>query len=85
MIHTPVETKKHHAYVGGGLVIPLDVADGITVACLHQHLAYLQEEVRAHKEDGEYMHPEDYVDSTTKYIPALQILIPYFGGELQTD
>jgi hypothetical protein len=85
MIYTTVETKKHHLYGGGGVVIPFDVADGITVACLQEQLAQLQEEVRAHKEDGDYMHPEDYVNSTTVYIPALQALIPYFGGQLQTN
>lgn len=84
MIYTTAETKKHHLYAGG-VVIPFEVADGITIACLQEQLGYLQEEIRAHREDGNYMHPEDYVNSTTVYIPALQALIPYFGGQLQTD
>ena len=65
-----------------GLTIPYDVADRITLSCLQDQLKYLQEEVRSHVEDGGYMHPEDYHTSMTKLIPALETLIPYYGGEL---
>ena len=63
-----------------GLKIPYEVADGITVAVLKDQLRYLKEEVRQHVEEGQYMHPEDYHDSMTKLIPALEVIIPYFGG-----
>lgn len=62
------------------LRIPHEVADGITVAVLKDQLSYLKEEVRQHIEDGQYMHPEDYEESVTKLIPALELIIPFFGG-----
>ena len=64
------------------LSIPYDVADRITLCCLQNQLKYLKEEVRLHTEEGHYLHPEDYNDSITKLIPALEALIPYFGGNL---
>jgi hypothetical protein len=65
-----------------GLTIPYDVADGITLASLQDQLKYLKEEVRLHVEEGKYLHPEDYHDSMTRLIPALEVLIPYYGGSL---
>jgi hypothetical protein len=64
------------------LTIPFDVADRITLCCLQNQLKYLKEEVRLHTEEGQYLHPEDYHDSLTKLIPALEALIPYYGGSL---
>lgn len=63
-----------------GLEIDFETADRIAVLVLKDHLKYLKEEVRANDEDGSYMHPEDYQLSVTKYIPALETLIKYFGG-----
>jgi hypothetical protein len=63
-----------------GLQIPFEVADKITLSCLQDHLGYLKEEVRAHVEEGSYMHPEDYHNSMIKLIPSLEILIEYYGG-----
>ena len=65
-----------------GLTIPFEVADKITLATMQEHLEYLKEEIRLHVEEGEYMHPEDYHESMTQLIPALEILIPYYGGTL---
>ena len=65
-----------------GLTIDYETADRITLTVMQDHLGYLKEEVRAHVEDGAYMHPEDYHESMTKYIPALETLIKYFGGDL---
>jgi hypothetical protein len=62
--------------------IPYEVADGITLACLKDNLEYLREEIRLHVEEGAYLHPEDYHNSMTKYIPALELLIPYYGGSI---
>lgn len=64
------------------LVIPHEVADGIAVACMQEHLEYLIEDTRAHVEDGKYLHPEDYYNNNVKYIPALKLLIAYFGGKV---
>lgn len=65
------------------ITIPYEVADGITLATLQDQLSYLKEEIRLHTEEGKYLHPEDYYNSMTKYIPALELLIEYFGGELR--
>jgi hypothetical protein len=65
-----------------GLTIPFEVADGITLATLQEQRNYLKEEIRLHVEEGQYLHPEDYHNSMTKLIPALEVLIPYYGGQL---
>jgi hypothetical protein len=65
-----------------GLTIPFEIADGITLSNLQDQLKYLKEEVRLHVEEGQYLHPEDYHNSMTKLIPALEVLIPYYGGQL---
>ena len=64
------------------ITIPIEIADGITVASLQEQLSYLKEEIRLHTEESRYMHPEDYHNSMTKYIPAMELLIKYFGGEV---
>lgn len=66
-----------------GLEIPFEVADGIVIASLKEHRGYLKEEVRAHVEEGAYLHPEDYHNSMTKLIPALELLIEYYGGDVE--
>lgn len=65
-----------------GLQIPFEVADGIVLASLKEHRGYLKEEVRAHVEEGAYLHPEDYHNSMVKLIPALELLIAYYGGDV---
>jgi len=65
-----------------GLTLDFETADRITVLSLKDQLSYLREEVRLHVEEGQYMHPEDYHKSMTKLIPALELLIPYYGGTL---
>jgi len=62
------------------LEIPIEVADGIVLASLQNHIEYLKEEVRAHVEKGAYLHPEDYHNSMVNLIPAMEILIDYYGG-----
>lgn len=68
--------------MGRGLEIDFETADRITLACLKDQLKYLKEEVRLHVEEGQYLHPEDYHKSMTQLIPALELLIPYYGGTL---
>ena len=75
-----VKTENDHLHASGGLLIPYEVADGITLACLQEQLSYLKEETRLHVEEGQYLHPEDLANSQNKYIPALETLIRYFGG-----
>ena len=62
------------------LEIPFEVADGIVVASLKNHIEYLREEIRLHVEEGKYLHPEDYHNSMVNLIPAMELLIDYYGG-----
>jgi hypothetical protein len=64
-----------------GLKIPFEVADGITLACLKNHHKYLKEETKAHLEKGQWLHPDDLANNI-KFIHAMELLIPYFGGEV---
>jgi len=64
------------------ITIPYEVADNITLATLQDQLSYLKEEIRLHTEEGKYLHPEDYHNSMTRLIPALEVLIPYYGGSV---
>lgn len=65
-----------------GLEIDFEIADKIAVASMKDQLKYLKEEVRQHMEEGQYLHPEDFHNSVVKLIPALETLIPYYGGTL---
>lgn len=65
-----------------GIELSFEVADRIALEVMQDQLKYLKEEIRLHVEEGQYLHPEDYHNSMTKLIPALETLIPYFGGEL---
>lgn len=60
--------------------IDSETADRITLCCLKDHLNYLQEELKDHKENGSYMHPEDVYNSENVLIPALETIIDYYGG-----
>ena len=62
------------------LEIPFEVADGIVVASLKNHMEYLKEEVRLHVEEGQYLHPEDYHNSMVNLIPSMEKIIAYYGG-----
>ena len=63
-----------------GLEIPFEVADGIAVAVMKDHLGYLEEELRLYEEEGKWMHPEDAEKSRLHLTPPLKCLIDYFGG-----
>ncbi len=65
-----------------GITLDFETADRITVLTMQDQLKYLKEEIRLHVEEGQYLHPEDYHNSMTKLIPALEVLIPYYGGHL---
>jgi hypothetical protein len=62
------------------LEIPFEVADGIVVASLKNQIGYLKEEIRLHTEEGGYLHAEDYHNSMVNLIPAMEMLIDYYGG-----
>lgn len=62
-----------------GLTIDYETADRITLLTLQDQVGYLKEELRAHVEDGKYLHPEDK-SNCMMLIPALELIIGYFGG-----
>jgi hypothetical protein len=62
------------------LEIPFEVADGIVLASLKNQVSYLKEEIRLHTEESGYLHPEDYHNSMVNLIPAMELLIDYYGG-----
>ena len=63
-----------------GLKLPWEVADGIALAVMQDHLQMIEEDIEQHVSHGKWMHPEDYHVNVTEYIPALNTLIKYFGG-----
>lgn len=78
----------------GGLVIPHEVADGIVLAVMRDQLDYLLREQRwfecpdadrfALEEEYGYrmwVHPDDYAKNRDELIPAIEIVIAYFGGQ----
>jgi hypothetical protein len=79
-----------------GIKIPHEVADGIVLAVMQDHLDYLLKEQMWFEADevqrvvykmdwgyGLYVHPEDYAKNAKEYIPALKLLITYFGGSIK--
>lgn len=65
-----------------GLTLPFEVVDGITLANLQEAHAMLKKEAEDHVMTGSWMHPDDYYNSMTKLIPALEVIIEYYGGEI---
>lgn len=75
--------------------IDFETADRIAVSVMKDQLAYLLKEQEWFESDEEkrkqlqeewshsmYVHPEDYAKNGREYIPALKLLIGYFGGEV---
>ena len=87
-MNTLVKTENEHLYPSGGLVIPHEVADGLTKANLIDAKRYLQSELDKWTEnpkdelnpDGYWLHPDDVVNNG-KLIRALTLIIDYYGGE----
>ena len=61
------------------LEIDYETADRITVTNLKDQLNYIKEELRAHIEEGQYLHPDD-VMKNHQLVYCLEKLIPYFGS-----
>lgn len=66
-------------YMVADYKISCETADLIALAVMQDHYKYLMEETRLHVQEGQWMHPEDY-QKNMQLIPALQLLIEYFGG-----
>ena len=58
-----------------------EIADRIALASLKDMYHYTKTELKSHIEEGTYLHPED-VAKNHQLIYALEILIPFYGGEL---
>lgn len=63
-----------------GMMIDYETADRITVLNLIDMLERLEKENKDCVEKGTYVHPEDFHKNETVLIPALKVLIEYFGG-----
>lgn len=61
------------------LTIPFEVAHGITVASLQEDLSYLKKELKQYEKKGMWMHPEDAEYSRLHLIPALKVVLKYYG------
>ena len=57
----------------------MDTAEKITLLSLQDHYGYVKEELRAHIEEGQYLHPDD-VTKNHQLIYCLEKIISYFGG-----
>lgn len=79
-----------------GIKIPYEVADGVAIAVMQDQLDYLLKEQLWFEADesqrlvykmewgyGLYVHPEDYAKNAKEYIPAMKLLITYFGGNIK--
>lgn len=74
------EMSKNMNKLKRGIVIPFETADAITIATLKAQLRHLEQELEQHAA-GEWMHPEDVANSQEKFIPALRLIIEYYGGD----
>ena len=57
----------------------MEVADSITLLSLKDQYNYLKEELRAHIEDGQYLHEED-VTKNHQLIYCFKHIIKHYGG-----
>lgn len=73
--------------------IDYETADRIVLDRLKDQLSYLEKEQQWFETEvdsreqlelqwghGIYVHPDDYENNRDRYIPALKLLIEYFGG-----
>jgi membrane-bound lytic murein transglycosylase MltF len=65
-----------------GMTIDYETADRITLLTLKDQLDMLEKEVTNHLLNGEYMHSEDLQEALTTLLPALRVLVKYYGGSV---
>lgn len=63
-----------------GMVIDYDTADRITLLNLQDQHKTLEKEVSDHLLHGKYMHPEDLQEAVNTLLPALRVIVKYYGG-----
>lgn len=76
---TEVKTEITSVNKRSGMTIDWEVADGITKSNLLDHYHYLTEEVNDHEKNGTWMHPEDYQNNKVNLLPALRVILGYYG------
>mgnify|MGYP003353515454 CR=1 FL=1 len=64
----------------GGVTLDYETVDRIALASMKDQLEFLRSDVEKHDNEGIWMHPDDYANAKLKYIPALELLIDYYGG-----
>jgi uncharacterized protein (DUF934 family) len=77
--------------MSNGLELDFESADRITLLNLKDAYTSLKEWTdnhlanpkSDHNPDGVWMHPEDLSNNLTKYLPAFETLIDYYGGSLK--
>lgn len=65
-----------------GINLNFETAENITLLSLLDQYRYLSKELKEHREEGKYLHPEDAYNSEFKLLPALRIIIEYYGGDV---
>lgn len=63
-----------------GIKLDYETADRITLDNLKASLSCIEKETKNHLKKGTYLHPDDLATNQTIYMPALKILIKYYGG-----
>ena len=66
-----------------GLELDWDTANRITLLNLLDSRKILLKVFERHYENNEWMHPDDVVENK-RYIEALEVLILYYGGDLES-
>ena len=64
-----------------GIVLDWEAADKITVDVLKEQRDYLEKELKLYRKGKQWMHEEDVRRSQEELIPALNVIIKYFGTE----
>ena len=60
--------------------IPYEVAEGIVIASMQEHLKFLEKHLKKNNEGTIWLHPEDANKYRQHLIPAFKTLIKYYGG-----
>jgi hypothetical protein len=63
-----------------GMAIDYETVDRITLLNLQDQLKTLEKEVLDHTTSGAYMHADDFQEAIMTLLPALRVLIKYYGG-----
>jgi hypothetical protein len=65
--------------IKGGVELPYEIADKITLASMQDHRKMLKKQLNDHAKKGTWMHESD-VAMNTKLVNCFDELIKYYGG-----